>query len=252
MKAILWKLHSRSMSGKKSQMMIVDSIISYLLFSFFLFYTSSMIIDIMQPFSKSINNDIIYKNSESLSTVFYKEDISAKDLLGFCNYSKGEINSVRSDYEIKSISMPYYDESVNESAQGIHLERSKNELLIIFNTGSSQNFDLIIFSKSQINFENKTYSEYSTFNKTDEDNFVLIKIFSNSTTSAQKYELTVNDTATILFETYDYSNIFVGKTLYQFSCGDFKVLEQKRKLSVIANLENKKILVNYNVEAYFE
>ncbi|MDD4353998.1 MAG: hypothetical protein PHN56_06095 [Candidatus Nanoarchaeia archaeon] len=94
------------MSGKKSQMMIIDSIISYLIFAFFLFYMSNFILDFMKPFSRSINNDIIYKSSEAIAAEFYKSSITTKELETFCEYSKGSINSVRSYYEVKSILMP--------------------------------------------------------------------------------------------------------------------------------------------------
>ncbi|MDD4353997.1 MAG: hypothetical protein PHN56_06090 [Candidatus Nanoarchaeia archaeon] len=62
----------------------------------------------------------------------------------------------------------------------------------------------------------------------------------------------VNESSLIFFNVYNYTNIFFGSTPYSYSCGDFKVFEEKRKISSIANFENKKIFVNYEVEVWFE
>lgn len=246
------KPHLLSMLGKKSQMMTIDSIISYLIFAFFLFYMSNFIIDFMKPFSRSINNDIVYKSSEAISAEFYKSSISKQDLMNFCNYSKGDINTVRSHYEVKSIILPYYDSATNTSKQGIHFERIGNKLLLTFNTNSSEELDLIVFSKNQIYFSNISNNEYNYFNKTENGEKTIINIFSNTTNSHHNYELIVNDSAIIFFNVYNYTNMFFGTIPYSYSCGDFKVFEEKRKISSTADFENKKIFVNYDVEVWFE
>ena len=244
--------HSLLMSGKKSQMMTVDSIISYLIFAFFLFYMSTFIIDFMKPFSRNINNDMVYKSSEAISAEFYKSSISQEDLLNFCNYSKGDINAVRSYYEVKSILMPYYDSSANTSKQGIHFQRRGSELFLTFNTNSSEALDLIIFSKNQVYFSNISTNDYDYFNITKSNEKTLISIVSNTTSSSHIYELRINGTAIIFFNTYNYTNMFFGQTPYSYSCGDFKVFEEKRKISSTASFENKKMIVNYDVEVWFE
>jgi hypothetical protein len=246
------KQHSLLMLGKKSQMMTIDSLISYMIFAFFLFYMSKFIIDLMNPFSRSINNDIIYKSSEALSAEFYKSSISNQDFLNFCNYSKGDINSVRSYYEVKSILIPYYDSPINDSKKGIHFQRIGNKILLTFNTNSSEKLDLIVFSTNQVYFFNISNNEYNYFNKTQNNKQTLINIFSNTTQSPYSYELIVNDSAIIFFNIYNYTNMYFGKIPYSYSCGDFKVFEEKRKISSTADFENKKILINYDVEVWFE
>jgi hypothetical protein len=213
---------------------------------------SNFILDFMKPFSRNINNDIIYKSSEAIAAEFYKSSISQQDLLNFCNYSKGSINNVRSYYEVKSILIPYYDSAVNVSNSGIHFQRRGNKLSITFNTGSSEMLDLIIFSKSQIYFMNTTNSEYNYFNKTESGEKTLISIFSNTTQSSHSYELITNSSSIIFFNIYNYTTIFFGNTPYSYSCGDFKVFEEKRKISSTADFENKKIFINYDVEVWFE
>jgi len=240
------------MSDKKSQMMVIDSIISYMIFAFFLFYLSSFIVDFMRPFSRGINNDIVYKSSESIASEFYKSSITTDDLKNFCNYSSGDINSVRAYYEVKSILLPYYDSSINQSMQGIHFQRQGNTVLIIFSTNSTESLDLAVFSKEQVYFSNKTFGENNSFSKADFEEESYISITSNTTLQSHSYELIVNGSAIIFFNTYNYSTIFFGSTPYSYSCGDFKVFEEKRQISSTASFENRKILVNYDVEVWFE
>jgi hypothetical protein len=214
---------------------------------------SNFIIDFMKPFSRSINNDIVYKSSEAISAEFYKSSISTQDLLNFCNYSNNfSINNVRSYYEVKSILMPYYDSAANISARGIHFQRIGNRLLLTFNTNSSESIELIVFSKSPVSFINSSSSEYDYFNKTENGEKTLISIFSNTTESFRSYELTANGSAMIFFNTYNYTALFFGTTPYSYSCGNFKVFEEKRQLSSIASFEDKKMFVAYDVEVWFE
>ncbi|MDD5053800.1 MAG: hypothetical protein PHT91_03375 [Candidatus Nanoarchaeia archaeon] len=240
------------MSDKKTQVMIIDSIISYLLFAFFILYISKSVTDIMNPFSRIINNEIISKSTESLSLIFHRTAISQKDIAEFCNYSTNEIKSVRASYEIKSLMLPHNDEPINESATGIHFQRTNNELSIIFNTLSAQTIELTVFSNNEPIIENASISEYDYFEKTAHETFSVITIHSNSTNEPTKYSIKINSTALIFIDSQENNDLFVGKNAFSFSCGDLKIVEEKRTISLSAILENKEIIADYEVEAYFE
>lgn len=252
MMAKLRKQVFQSQSGKKSQMMIIDLIIAYLIFALFLFYISDFVVNFMQPFSNNINFDINHRDSESLKNYFYKPTIFKNDINEFCNFSINKSLSAKSNYEIKSIIMPYYDSYFNSNELGIYLLRKGNSLIIDFNANQSLFFDIIIFTSNNVYFNNLTVNEYDYYNKTIFEKKVLLSIFSNSSNQKSSFEIIVNDTAFLFFNYYDYDNIFISNIPFKYDCGKERFSEKKILFNSIANFENKKILVDYSVEVWMK
>ena len=107
MKTRSLKQCSHSQSGKKkSQVMSVDSSISYLLFAIFLFYMSTYVINISKPYNSYIQYEQLYKNGEAINAEFLTTDVSQQYLNNLCNTNYSNVINVRAGYEFKSLKMP--------------------------------------------------------------------------------------------------------------------------------------------------
>ncbi len=244
------KPFSQSLSGKKCQSVAVDMIISYLIFSFFLLYMSTFLLDLIKPFSSQASEEIMDKMFETKALGFRLDGISEESMDDVCSQTTQQINAIRASYEAKTAIMPYYDE-LPLASQGINIQRAGSNMLINFSTGDFRQITLNVFS-TNASIANQTYNIYNTYSITPLNNSNEIEISANSTDSYQIFELSIENDAIIIFDFKGYEEVFFGKTRAYYSCGDYKTLEQKKTMSSYASIGSKKLIANYFVEAWLE
>lgn len=240
------------MSGKKTQSMVIDSIMAYMLFSFFLIYMSSASAELFNPFSMHISDEMSYKASQALSYGFLKEGFSRDDLERFCTSKDYQISAANSGYLIKSAQMPFYDESINESIKGIHFQRKGSEMLLFINSEIEQELSIKIFSKKNILIESIAKGEGFNYSKASNNGMQTFEIFSNSTEYPEIHYFKSLDDSTIFFELSDSSYAFMGKTPFSFRCGEMKLFEKSIVSRGFSELEGKKLICDYYLEAWIE
>ena len=110
--------------NRKTQMLNIDSTLSFIIFSIFLIMISSFIQDLIVPYESSINYEIMYKDAASLSKTFITLDLTKEYLDNICNSEYSNIISTRGNYEAQALKLPAYDDIINASNQGIHIRRN--------------------------------------------------------------------------------------------------------------------------------
>ncbi len=244
------KPFSQSLSDKKCQSVAVDMIISYLIFSFFLLYMSTFLLDLIKPFGSQANEEIMDKEFETKALNFRLDSITIESMNDLCNQTTNNINAIRASYEAKTAIMPYYDE-LPEISLGIHIQRIGLNMIINFSTGDSRQITINAFT-SNLSINNLTYNPYNSHSITQLNNSYEITISANSTDSAELFELSIEEEAIIIFDFNGYTEAFFGKTPAYYSCGDYKIVEQKKTMSSYSNIGSKKLIANYFVEAWLE
>ncbi|MBN1923570.1 MAG: hypothetical protein JW791_02305 [Nanoarchaeota archaeon] len=255
MRTRLQKQSSRSMSGRKAQLMSIDSSISYLLFALFLLYMSNYIVNISKPFTSYINYGELYKNSESLSNDFVTSDVSREYLNNICTTDYVNVVSTRANYEVEAVKLPGFDEETNPSIQGVHMRREGSKVTLFFNTGLETNFDLIIVTNEKVSFNNYNTEAGDEFNITRSSSVVTINVHSDNTLSdTDDYELETTGDALIFFNYYEnsFENVYLGTTPLSYSCGALRSLSKKSYFSSYAVLEEKEVIVAYGVDVWWD
>jgi len=244
------KPFSQSLSDKKCQSVAVDMIISYLIFSFFLLYMSTFLMDLIKPFGSQANEEIMDKEFETKALGFRLESITTESMNNLCSQTTANIDAIRASYEAKTAIMPYYDELPGIS-QGIHIQRIGLNMMINFSTGDFRQITMNSFI-SNVSINNLTYNPDNNYSITPLNNSYEIIISTNSTDSPQLFVLSLEKDAIIIFDFNGYTQVFFGKTPAYYSCGDYKIVEQKKTMSSYSNIGSKKLIANYFVEAWLE
>lgn len=255
MKTKLFKQNSHSQLGKKTQILSVDASLAYLLFALFLFYISNYVVTISKPYSSYISYGELYKNSEALSTEFLTRDVSQNYINSICERNYSNVLNIKANYEFKALTMPGYDEEINNSKIGVHFQRINNELKILFNNNDTVQTDVIILTNEDVQITSSNtefYDSYSTSKSTD--TFTINFLVNNTNEDSDEYLITINSNSLIFLNYYtnDLGNYYVGKTPLYYSCGNERNLAKKTYYSNYAVIEENNIIVNYGVEVWWE
>lgn len=251
-KRVRQRFHSQS--GKKAQVMSVDSTLSYFLFALFLLLTSNYIINVSKPFTSYVNYEVIYKNTESLNREFKTGDVSREYLNNVCNSSYANVVSTRASYKTRAIKLPAYDKKTNTSKQGVHYEREGDSVRITYNTNTTLSLNYVLITQEDVTITEYNTEESDDYNKTRDDNIVTITLSVNNTfEDVDEYEITTN-AKTIMFINYyqDVENAYLGKTPMSYSCGLSRNLAKKSYFNSYAVLEELNAIANYGVEVWWE
>ena len=253
MKTIVLKQHSHSQSGKKAQVMSVDSSISYFLFALFLIYMSDFILDISEPYSSQIRQELLYKNSEALEHAFTTNDVSREYLNNICTTNYTKVISTRAKYETKGVILPAYDEQVNDTKLGLHIQRQGNKARITFNTNTTANLSIIIITNNEVIITEENTEPNDEYTKTKNQDTTLISIQDNNTMGDKDtYEITINDSVILFLDYENMEQSYIGLTPLAYNCGRIRSLPKKTYYSNYAILEEKQVIVEYGVEVWWE
>ncbi|MDD5417935.1 MAG: hypothetical protein PHW96_03585 [Candidatus Nanoarchaeia archaeon] len=119
--------------NKKAQV-DVDSLLSYIVYLFFIFFTINYILELTNPFRDIIDNQIQEKRSIILYKRFQKAELPYIYFQNLCNESVPPFYNFYAEYTIKSFLFSgndKYNLLPNETEGAIHFSRSEKELNII-------------------------------------------------------------------------------------------------------------------------
>lgn len=241
--------------NKKTQMLNIDSTLSFIIFSIFLIMITSYIQDLITPYESSINYEIMYKDAESLSKTFVTNDLTKEYLDNIClsNYSK--VLSTYAYYQIKTIEVPGYDCAINYSKYGIQLMRTGENLTIFFNTNNSIDFEIKVISSEEIIINKTKLDEYDNFSLSrDSDFFVIDFNINNSNLDNDEVMLQIKEDTLLFFNTnYDNKLIYIDGTPFFYECNKKLYYASKKDyVDSFSILNGKNIISEYGVDVYWE
>ena len=241
------------MLGKKSQVMSIDSTISFLLFVMFLFVIANYIVDISKPYNSYINFEKMYKDSESLNNEFFKTDISREYLDSICNGSFANVLTTNAEYEIDAVVIPGFDAEYNSSKTGIHLKREGDKIYFLFNTNSSQSVQIIFLTTKELSIDEYNLESDDYYNNSRSIDSVVINFFSNSSNDDSDLFVVNIDDNTLFFisSLYSFENIYLGVTPLFYSCGSPRGLSKKSYVYSYGILEELNAIAYYGVDIWW-
>ena len=242
-------------SYKKAQVTSIDTLISYVIFALFIVEVALFLRNLANPFESYVTAGIIYKNSESLKDLIITTSVPNHFIDDYCSSAYPNVVSIRASYEVKGLSVPFYDEPIVESIIGVHALRRGDTIRLLFNTNNTVRLDLVIPSMKDVTIASYNTENYDYYNKSIRNGAQIISIVSNNTElETDTYEVTIDDSIIVLFSN-QYLNgatMYAGTTPFNYSCGEIRGLPKKSYYTAYAVMESLGALLQYGVDTWWE
>lgn len=251
------------MQSSKHGQVDVDSLLSNLIYLFFIFFTVSYLLELTNPFRDVIDNEIQEKRSIIMYKRFQKPEISQDYFKNICNESVAPFYQFYAEYDIKAFLFPgddNYDGYPNSTAGEIHFSRTEDELKIIAGSASTvYNTTIILQFPSWLTLKitedidsndrvNKTINRYDSqvynislnFANGDMDK-VTFKMF-----NAEKPLVTVEDVTGISKE-----KVYIGGDFkFKDTCGSELLSTKRSSVKYLSAVEKNQTSVSALISIY--
>lgn len=251
----IFKRLSLSKSSRKSQVTSIDAVISYMIFALFLVQVTLYVQKLSSPFASYLETEILYKNTASLNEMYSKSSATREYIENLCVDKPANVLDVKLSYEVKGLSMPFFDGAANESLTGVHITRRNNKMRIYFNTNTTTQFEIVIPTREYVDILMQNTESYDYYNKTRSGEADIIKIFANNTgEDADIFEIIIDDKLLVMLNNYyiDPGEVYVGAEPLYYSCGTIRALPKKSFYSSYSLLSDMGAVVSYGVDVWWE